>query len=92
MQWIPQSILRNAAQLPSFPARARPARSTAEILVLHTAELEPWEMLEKERDLTSHTHPVKEHLALHHGQVRFVQQGRVTSTEEGKDSLQLFSR
>lgn len=88
MQWIPQPILENAAQLPSFPARARPAGSTAEIL--HAAELEPWEMLEREKDLTSQTHLVSERLALHHGQVRYVLQGTVTPPEEGKDSLQLF--
>lgn len=80
MQWIPESMLKNAAQLPPFPAR-----STAGILPLLTAELEPWEMLlERERDLTSHTHLVKGNLALPRGQARSVQQGTAAPAEEKK--------
>lgn len=37
-----------------------------------------------ERGWTSHTHPMTEHLAVHHGQVGYGQQGTVTSTEEEK--------
>lgn len=58
-----------------IPSKGQAARSTAEILALRTAELQPWGWT------GTGTWP------LHHGQVRYVDS---YSYRRGKDSLKLF--